>query len=332
MSKCPRSLPRGGTTPFRSSTSAVSPMARRSAPSLYRAVAGTDSRSATRPLRRTSTLSPVIPRATTSWSEPCPRLREPLLPCCVASWKAVGHLTWQTAPPWGTSSHQSTRTQVNRRTSDSLAAFAARLEIGFGGRDRFKARLERHGQTLPDEKVQQLWDEATRPEGPPVQVSHAEFAEQMLETADGLLKYLIGRPWTLVRFDRRSLITSDSPVSLVAQPDANEWAGVGYMTAWGITMPLARKLGLIMGDPTPLHGLVPVEEVRQGLQDTLVPVGTTAYERFFNEHTIGHSSRWLYCHPDDEHRIPDDLPEPHLVNMRIQNDPWKFNGEPNGVL
>ncbi|WP_186377216.1 DUF4238 domain-containing protein [Curtobacterium pusillum] len=80
---------------------------------------------------------------------------------------------------------------------------------------------------MPDERVQQLWDEAMRPEGPPVQVSHGEFAEQMLKTADGLLKYLIGRPWTLVRFDRRSLITSDSPVSLVAQPDANEREGSG---------------------------------------------------------------------------------------------------------
>lgn len=227
---------------------------------------------------------------------------------------------------------QSTRTQVNRRTADSLAAFAARLEIGFGGRERFKARLERDGRTVPDEEVQQLWDEAMRPEGPPLQVSHGEFAEQMLKTADGLLKYLIGRPWTLVRFDRRSLITSDSPVSLVAQPDANEWEGVGYMTAWGIMMPLTRKLGLIMGDPTPFHGRVPVEEVHQGLWDTFIPVGTTAYERFFNEHTIGHSSQWLYCHPGDEHRVPDDLPEPRLVNMHIQNDPWKFNGEPNGVV
>jgi hypothetical protein len=74
---------------------------------------------------------------------------------------------------------------------------------------------------------------------------------QMLELTPKLARYFLFRPWVLYRFSARSLLTCDTPVSLVPHlngPMADAVApeeGVGLMTAWGITFPLTRKIGLL---------------------------------------------------------------------------------------
>lgn len=223
---------------------------------------------------------------------------------------------------------QSTRTQAQRRTADSLEAQLARLQIGVGGRNLFRRQLKEADPNVTFETVERMWTEAIRPEGPPIRLTNAAFAEQMITTATHVLPYLVGRPWTLVRFDRRSLVTSDHPVSLVAPSDASPWEGVGYGTAAGITMPLTRKLGLVMGDPLIFAEHITIDRVAAGELDAVLTLGSTQMERFFNQHTVSFASKWVFLHPDDERFLPHPLPGPNPVQMEMGSQSWAFDGTP----
>lgn len=225
---------------------------------------------------------------------------------------------------------QMARGPEQRRNMENLARQATRMEIGYGGRAGVKGWAKKNlGLDVDDATAARLWDEAMRPEGPPIKISAAAHIEQTLEIAESLFKYLSGRPWSLVRFDKRSLILSDAPVGLVRQPDEEDsWMGVGVMTAWGITFPLGRKLGLLMNDPTYLmdHD-VPVEKTRAGNFD-FEQAGTTAMEKLFNEQTAASASMRLFYHPDDARFVPSGLREPSPVTMSLQGVPAEFTGEP----
>lgn len=225
---------------------------------------------------------------------------------------------------------QMARGPEQRRNAENLARQATRMEIGYGGRAGVKGWAKKNlGLDVDDETAARLWDEAMRPEGPPIKISTAAHIEQTLEIAETLFKYMSGRPWSLVRFDKRSLILSDVPVGLVRQPDDEDsWMGVGVMTAWGITFPLTRKLGLLMNDPNlMMDNGIPVEKVRAGEFD-IVQAGTTAMERIFNEHTASSASLRLFHHPDDARFVPSGLPDPSPVTMSLQGTPKEYTGEP----
>lgn len=223
---------------------------------------------------------------------------------------------------------QAVRGPEQRRNMEHVAAQITRLEIGYGGRDGVKGWFERNrGVSLTDEQAETLWDQATQLGGPPIHLAPIAHIQQIAEVSDALLPYVSGRPWTLVRFDQRSLITCDTPVGIVPHPDEDPWAGAGFMTAWGITYPLSRKLGLLMSDPMVTAHLISVEEVRAGRVDH-AQAGTTKMEKFFNNSTVAAASEWLYHHPEDARFVPDELPEPNPVTLRMQGGPDDFSGEP----
>jgi hypothetical protein len=119
---------------------------------------------------------------------------------------------------------QTSRVPSRRKTIDHLASQLVRLQVGAGGKSGLRRRLEKEGREVTDELVDTLWRQATRPEGPPVERPRVEHLQQIFDTADEVLKYVVGRPWTLVQFGRRHLITSDSPVGLVRHPDDDSTA------------------------------------------------------------------------------------------------------------
>lgn len=224
---------------------------------------------------------------------------------------------------------QAVRGPEQRRNMEHVAAQMTRLEIGYGGRANVANWVRRNrGVLVSEEESQTIWDQATRPEGPPIRLQPIAHIKQIVELADALLPYLIGRPWLLVRFDKRSLVTSDTPVGLVPRSDQEPWSGVGFLTAWGITFPLTRKLGLLLTD-----GMVvanaggTVEHVQAGLLDR-AETGTTLMEKFFNEITIGSASQWLYHHPDDARFMPDTLPDASPLTMQMAGVPQDFSRAP----
>lgn len=223
---------------------------------------------------------------------------------------------------------QATRVPAQRRTADYIAQQLLRLQVGAGGKSGLRQQLEQQGRDATDDLVERMWSEATRSEGPPIRRSKAEHIQQMIELADELLKYIAGRPWTVVRFGRRSLITSDAPVGLVREPEAEPWHGVGYLTAWGVTFPLTRKLGLLMGSPQPvIDAGVPVERIHHGVADRIQP-GTTRLEKFFNCHTVANASEWLFHHPEDGAFVPEKLPDPRTVTIEMSGTNRQFDGQP----
>lgn len=233
---------------------------------------------------------------------------------------------------------QCVRGPDTRKTMDYIHAKQIRVEVGAGGRRNVASWIKKNfGLDPTPEQENCSWEAATQPGGPPIVFSNQTHIEHMVETAEELTSYMECRPWILVQFDRRSLITSDAPISMIPNPDHEQWQGVGFATAWGITFPISRKLGLLMCDPgVLLSGLTPqnprVQETRtailRGTYDQQQP-GTTAMEKLFNERSVGSASEYVYHHPDDAQFVPDNLPEPNLVKMSVNGfTDAEYDGEP----
>lgn len=224
---------------------------------------------------------------------------------------------------------QAARVPVQWNTQNQLAAQLLRLQVGVEGKSDLKQKLDAMNFPVPEEILERTWNLITRAEGAPLQLSNVIHIQQMLNISDSILKYIVGRPWTLFRFEGPSLLTSDDPVALVPHPDAEPWQGVGFMTAWGITFPLTRKLGLLLSSPGPLiEAEVPVERVQAGEADQLWK-GAPRWEKFFNYNTIANASQWLFHHPNDGSLVPDELPDPAPVAMSMDGfGAHMFTGEP----
>lgn len=215
-------------------------------------------------------------------------------------------------------------------TSRNMAAVRAqmeRLEVGYGGRanvaDWAKKRL---GRSISEEQVQTLWDSVNSPLDEQLRLPPEQHIQEVVGLMEELWPYIMGRPWLLVRFEKRSLITSDCPIGLVRSEEDWEtpYMGVGFANAWGITVPLSRKLGLLLCDPMQIADIVDFEHVANGKVDYETK-GTTAYARMFNGHTASSASEWLFCHPNDAQILPDPLPERNLVSMRMSGVPKTFS-------
>lgn len=225
---------------------------------------------------------------------------------------------------------QAARGPETHRSLEHVASEALRMQIGAGGKAALARKVaDKTGRAVTDAEINALWDRIMEPGATIAPVSSLDFVKHLVTTARELLPYIVGRPWTVHRFDQRSLILSDSPVGLVAHPDDNDdpWGGVGFKTAWGITFPLTRKVGILMSDPMVFADLIRVERVRAGHFDRTA-VGTTAVEKLINETTVRGAREWLYHHPDDARFVPNDLPEPDLLGVQIVGDRIEFSGEP----
>lgn len=243
---------------------------------------------------------------------------------------------------------QSVRGPDTRKTMEHLRAKFVRVEIGAGGRKNVGNWTKKNlGFDPSPEQEDRIWAEATQPGGPPISFSNIAHIQHMVDMAEKLTPYFAARPWSIVQFEQRSLITSDAPVNLIPNPKDTASEGVGFMTAWGITFPLTRKLGLLMSDPmVMLDGLESddsrVQELRVAIvrgEADRIQTGTTAMEKLFNEH-LAHSAReYVYHHPEDTKFVPVGLPEPNLINMsaggfmdaEFDEEPWFGSPAPRKI-
>ena len=185
----------------------------------------------------------------------------------------------------------------------------ARMEISIKGKDWMKDEFVRRGRRLDEEEVDRVWAEATREEGPPFNITAEQHIEQLVAMVPDFVWYFAARPWTLIRFKRQRLITSDTPLSLLPHADRDPGGGVGLANAWALSLPLSPTVGLLMTDPEPVMAHVSREEVAEGRLDG-EEFPSTQLARMINSSTIHNARRFLYHHPDDESRVPHSLPEP----------------------
>lgn len=225
---------------------------------------------------------------------------------------------------------QAARGPETKNSMEHIASEALRLQIGANGKQALRRKMTAQtGRETTDEEVDAMWDQVMEPGATLVPMSSLKFVQHIVTTAQELMPYISGRPWTVHRFDRRSLVVSDSPVGLIPHSDDDDdpWGGAGFMTSWGITFPLTRKVGILMSDPSAFDGMVPVERVRAGQFDQTA-IGSTAVEKLFNEMTVRGAREWVYHHPDDARFVPNKLPEPDLLGVQMVGKRIEFTGEP----
>jgi len=177
-----------------------------------------------------------------------------------------------------------------------------------GREDLAKWASDAEGRTLSDEEVEELWSAAINPDGSSVVQTVRDHIEMMGETTGEVAGFLAYRPWTLVRFKDRALITSDAPVSLVAHEQPGPWMGVGVRDARLVLYPMTRRVGLVMRNPfdgrNPTDDLSDMtEKARSGVLDDRSP-GTAEIEKAMNACTAAHAVNNIYHHPDDRQFVP----------------------------
>jgi len=139
-------------------------------------------------------------------------------------------------------------------------------------------------------------------------------AHQIATLAEDWMPQLMDRPWDLVRFTHRSLITSDSPVSSIPplDYDAGRWAGAPFAVAKEVLYPVSRKLGLMMKDKNQISGMDRERRAHLGIFDQIRP-GTVRLEQHFNRSTAETATKHLFHHPRDAGFVPPNVPEPPQV-------------------
>jgi hypothetical protein len=202
-----------------------------------------------------------------------------------------------------------TRTSLDQISTTLLSKVISQL-----GADGIRDTLAKSGKPVTDDIVHRMLEQASQPDGVIAKTTSAGHINHMLELVPELVRYFVGRPWVLIRFSSRKLLTCDTPVALVPNPEFEDaYSGVGLMNAWGITVPLTREVGLLLADPMPLAEEDPQKPLEELLEDVVSGKldheqnPSTKMAQFFNNHTIGNARRWIFHHPDDAALLPDDL-------------------------
>jgi hypothetical protein len=160
------------------------------------------------------------------------------------------------------------------------------------------------GSAMTEEEAEEAW-KMLRESTIETTITAAGHFSQIVDLLPKLITYLLGRPWVLVRFTKRALITSDTPFAPIAHPTSDPNLGIGLATAWGMTYPLDRRTGLILASPQSLIDAgADVGEVERGETD-VIQAPTTRLEKFINRSTADSAERWIFRHPDDERFVPE---------------------------
>lgn len=213
-------------------------------------------------------------------------------------------------------SFQVARVPQARTMIDHLEGDLQRRVAKWGGREALASLLTLDDAEVSADDLDVAWATATAEGGAALTRSQQEYIGSIFNIHNAVVEHMADRPWTLVRFDRRSLFTSDAPVGLIPDPAAPAWMGVGYSNAFAITFPLTRKLALLMGPKTAAVGAgLSAEQVRDGVADLLDPRGSTMTEKMINGATVAAAGEWLYHHPDDSRFVPEQLPPPWIARQ-----------------
>jgi hypothetical protein len=207
-----------------------------------------------------------------------------------------------------------------RRLGQISTAIAQVATSTDSGRDNLMADARARGVEISDAQANEMWEFFAQPDGPSVATISEAHIRMMIDTLADVMPYYIGRQWTLVRFRRKYLLTSDTPVSLLPHPSAHPNAGLGLATAAAIILPVSRDTGLIMDESTNLIDEKAIPLIATGRFDRSIE-GTTNLATMFNQASITNARQAVYHHPDDHHLVPADLHEPRefeIMTGRIE--------------
>lgn len=209
----------------------------------------------------------------------------------------------------------------DRRTEQTeMKTSLGRLQTAANGpdalRDQLKELTSKEGVTLDFDEV---WNQRVGPDAK-VEATAADHMKQLVKELPEAIGYFAGRPWVLVPFTRKHLLTCDTPISLAPHPNHPPFMGVGLANAYRIVFPISRQFGLLMTVKDEDHAVSPTlhestAKIWAGDADATVP-GTAALANNFNTLAIANARTNIFHHPDDGHLVPDPLPQPRTQEMQ----------------
>jgi hypothetical protein len=171
--------------------------------------------------------------------------------------------------------------QLNTEIADQLR----KIEIAMGGKPEVRRRLESRGKgPVSEEQVEAAWAEQTDFSSHSVELPVNDHLLTMARAMVTAHEAVMARSWKLCRFEHETLLLPDHPVTLLRDPSAPEWRGVGLATAAAILVPIDRRAAIIMTSPGAHDGMFPAEA---GVANEL------------NHHFAWNSRTELFHHPDD---------------------------------
>lgn len=186
------------------------------------------------------------------------------------------------------------RTTAVRQLGNDLTNYVLKLAVATGGRDTMRDALEQIEQrAVRDEEAEEAWALMSRFRDYKVQAHQNFHIETILSLLAPTTASFQARGWNIVRFARKTLITTDAPIVPLNPPGTGLHSGAGLATAAGLLMPLDRHAALILGQP--------------GAEDVQTP-GTAALARTFNQLLAANAHRCVFHHPEDD-LVGIDLPD-----------------------
>ncbi len=182
-----------------------------------------------------------------------------------------------------------------RASQTELSAQMIKIIVGVSGKAALRSHIEESlGRQLSDEEIDFEWKDLTKPGGPDLQPDTKLHIRTMLEMWPDMAHYLFSSHWTLIRFKRKSLVTSDHPVTISVDDSYPEHYGVGIATAHMFSIPLSRRLALNI---QPRHRLE--EQLGDGSLPDFQVDGTSRISLSTNQQTIWAARRYVFSHPED---------------------------------
>ncbi|WP_078662645.1 DUF4238 domain-containing protein [Streptomyces bicolor] len=157
---------------------------------------------------------------------------------------------------------------------------------------------------VSDEKVDTAWAELTDFSSYYVELPVNDHLLTMANAMATAYERMMVRSWKLCRFERKTLLLPDHPVTLIRYAREPELRGVGLVNAAAITVPIDRQAAIIMTAPAGRDGMFPAN---------------TQVANELNHRFAWNSRIELFHHPDDRwsggkrrrHRPRPGGPAPH---------------------
>jgi hypothetical protein len=183
------------------------------------------------------------------------------------------------------------RSEATRRSGEQIWRQFAKLEVGVSTTAQVRERLGL-GDDVSDEEVEGY--RARMLANPDALEYDPEHHIQLMgESLEGTTNLVMFRePWIVVRYNHKTLATSDTPVVLIpSDHDARMGMGSGIGSAGELYVPISRQVGLCMGDLPPIDGPPKLT--------CLEAPGSTQSARWMNQATAFNARRVIFHCPGD---------------------------------
>ncbi|MCM1941800.1 DUF4238 domain-containing protein [Streptomyces sp. G3] len=189
---------------------------------------------------------------------------------------------------------QTARIPAARQANNEIADQLLKIEIAAGGKPEVRRRLEAKGDgPVSDEEVEAAWAELTDFSSYYLELPVNDHLLRMAEAMTVAYRWIMVRSWQLCRFERRTLLLSDHPVTLLRDETGPAWSGVGLANAAAIMVPIDRRAAIIMTAPGDRDGVFPA---------------STKVAKELNHRFAWNSRSELFHHPDDDPVVGIELP------------------------